>query len=877
MLNKSYDPKEAEARLYNYWETEGYFKCGLTNNQPFSIVIPPPNVTGSLHMGHALNNTLQDIIVRYKRMLGEDVLWQTGTDHAGIATQMVVERKLDSENKPSRIELGRKKFIDEIWKWKEESGSIITNQLRRLGASCDWSRERFTMDEGLSLAVNKVFVDLYNEGLIYKDKRLVNWDPQLRTAISDLEVVQKEVDGFLWYINYPIKGSKESITIATTRPETMFGDTAIAVHPSDNRYADLIGKDVIIPIIGRSIKIITDEYADPEQGSGAVKITPAHDFNDFEVGKRNNLEMLSILDIDGKLNENVDKEWQGLDRFEARSKLLKMLSKEGYLEKEEKYNNSVPHGDRSDVVIEPYLTEQWYVDAKTLAKPALDSVKSGDMKFIPSNWSKTYYEWLENIQPWCISRQLWWGHQIPAWYGPDGKIFVAENEDECKKQAKEFYSKDVELKRDEDVLDTWFSSGLWPFATLGWPEKTPEVEKFYPTSVLVTGFDIIFFWVARMIMMGTEFLKEEPFKNIYVHALVRDEKGQKMSKSKGNVIDPLELIEKYSADALRFTLLSMASPGRDVKLSEDRVKGYRNFLNKIWNANNFLSQNKCDFGDVKKPENIKLTINKWILSELVKVKNDTENSLKNYRFDEAAKIIYQFVWHSFCDWYLELSKTVLNSDNEEDIKELRQTSAYVFKEILIILHPFIPFVTEEIWLNNKLDKDGKDYLMHANWLEDDYHEKKSYDEINNIINFITSIRSFKNELNISPGSFIEISTANTNKEYKNFLSSNENIMKKNGRIKNFHEKDLDKPSASIVISGELFKLYFDEDVDLNMIKSTLEKKITKISEEMKKIDVRLSNKSFVDRAPQNIVEQEKSNFANLEKDVKKIELTLKGL
>ena len=453
MLNKSYDPKEAEARLYNYWETEGYFKCGLTNNQPFSIVIPPPNVTGSLHMGHALNNTLQDIIVRYKRMLGEDVLWQTGTDHAGIATQMVVERKLDSENKPSRIELGRKKFIDEIWKWKGESGSIITNQLRRLGASCDWSRERFTMDEGLSLAVNKVFVDLYNEGLIYKDKRLVNWDPQLRTAISDLEVVQKEVDGFLWYINYPIKGSKESITIATTRPETMFGDTAIAVHPSDNRYADLIGKDVIIPIIGRSIKIITDEYADPEQGSGAVKITPAHDFNDFEVGKRNNLEMLSILDIDGKLNENVDKEWQGLDRFEARSKLLKMLSKEGYLEKEEKYNNSVPHGDRSDVVIEPYLTEQWYVDAKTLAKPALDSVKSGDMKFIPSNWSKTYYEWLENIQPWCISRQLWWGHRIPAWYTKDGKIIVAHNEKEAFSIAKKEFGKDIEIYQDEDVLD----------------------------------------------------------------------------------------------------------------------------------------------------------------------------------------------------------------------------------------------------------------------------------------------------------------------------------------------------------------------------------------------------------------------------------------
>ena len=630
MLNKSYDPKEAEARLYNYWETEGYFKCGLTNNQPFSIVIPPPNVTGSLHMGHALNNTLQDIIVRYKRMLGEDVLWQTGTDHAGIATQMVVERKLDSENKPSRIELGRKKFIDEIWKWKEESGSIITNQLRRLGASCDWSRERFTMDEGLSLAVNKVFVDLYNEGLIYKDKRLVNWDPQLRTAISDLEVVQKEVDGCLWYINYPIKGSKESITIATTRPETMFGDTAIAVHPSDNRYADLIGKDVIIPIIGRSIKIITDEYADPEQGSGAVKITPAHDFNDFEVGKRNNLEMLSILDIDGKLNENVDKEWQGLDRFEARSKLLKMLSKEGYLEKEEKYNNSVPHGDRSDVVIEPYLTEQWYVDAKTLAKPALDSVKSGDMKFIPSNWSKTYYEWLENIQPWCISRQLWWGHRIPAWYTKDGNIIVAHNEKEAFSIAKKEFGKDIEIYQDEDVLDTWFSSALWPFSTLGWPEETVEIEKYYPTNLLVTGFDIIFFWVARMMMMGIHFMGKRPFSEVYIHALVRDEKGQKMSKSKGNIVDPLDLIDKYGADSLRFTLTAMAAQGRDVKLSESRVQGYRNFGTKIWNASRFCEMNDINNFNNFDNNSLEYPLNIWILNEFVRMQSQLEKNLTEY-------------------------------------------------------------------------------------------------------------------------------------------------------------------------------------------------------------------------------------------------------
>ncbi len=870
-----YEHNNVENRIYDYWEKNELFKP-KENSKKFSIVIPPPNVTGSLHMGHALNNSIQDVLTRFHRMNNYETLWQPGTDHAGIATQALVEKKL-AKDAVKKNDLGREKFIEKVWEWKNEYGDIIINQLKKLGCSCDWSRNAFTMDENLSKSVIKVFVDLYNKKLIYKSKKLVNWDVVLKTAISDLEVDQREVNSKLYYINYPVDGSDKFITIATTRPETMLGDSAIAVNPKDDRFKDLVGKFVTIPLANRKIKVITDDYADPEQGTGAVKITPAHDFNDYDVGIRNKLEVINIFTPDGKINDNAPDPYKGLDRFAARKLILEHLEEGKFLEKIEKLVNKVPYGDRSNSIIEPYLTEQWFVDAKTLAVKAKEVVHNGKTKFFPENWSKTYFQWMDNIEPWCISRQLWWGHQIPAWYGPDGKIFVAENEEECKIQAKEFYSKDVELKRDEDVLDTWFSSGLWPFATLGWPEKTPEVEKFYPTSVLVTGFDIIFFWVARMIMMGTEFLKEEPFKNIYVHALVRDEKGQKMSKSKGNVIDPLELIEKYSADALRFTLLSMASPGRDVKLSEDRVKGYRNFLNKVWNANNFLRQNDCDFSDIKKPENLKLTINKWILSELVKTKNETENSLKNYRFDEAAKNIYQFVWHSFCDWYLELSKTVFNSNKEEEIKELRQTSSYVFREILIILHPFIPFVTEEIWLNNKLDKNGDKFLMHANWLEYDYHEKKSYDEINNIINFITSIRSFKNELNISPGSFIEISTANTNNEYKNFLSANENILKKNGRIKNFHENDLNKSSASIVINGELFKLYFDQDVDLNMIKTTLKKKITKINEEIKKIDTRLSNKSFMDRAPQNIVDQEKSNFANLEKDVKKIELTLKGL
>ena len=875
MTSDKYEHLSVETKIYDYWQNNELFKP-KKNSKKFSIVIPPPNVTGSLHMGHALNNSIQDVLIRFHRMNNYETLWQPGTDHAGIATQALVEKKLQNDG-IKKNDLGREDFIKKVWDWKNEFGDIIINQLKKLGCSCDWSRNAFTMDENLSKSVIKVFVELYNKKLIYKSKKLVNWDVVLKTAISDLEVDQREVNSQLYYINYPIENSDKFITIATTRPETMLGDTAIAVNPKDDRFTNLIGKHAIIPLADRKIKIISDDYADPEQGTGAVKITPAHDFNDYEVGLRNKLEVINIFTPDGKINNNSPDKYKGLDRFAARKLIIKDLEEGNFLKKIEKLVNKVPYGDRSNSIIEPYLTEQWFVDAETLSIKAKEVVNNGKTKFFPENWSKTYFQWMDNIEPWCISRQLWWGHQIPAWYGPDGKVFVAENEDECKKKAKEFYSKEVELKRDEDVLDTWFSSGLWPFATLGWPEKTPEVKKFYPTSVLVTGFDIIFFWVARMIMLGTEFLKEEPFKNIYVHALVRDEKGQKMSKSKGNVIDPLDLIEKYSADALRFTLLSMASPGRDVKLSEDRVKGYRNFLNKIWNANNFLTQNQCDFSNIKKPENIKLTINKWILSDLIKTKNETENSIKNYRFDEAAKKIYQFVWHSFCDWYLELSKTVLNSNNEEEIEELRQISSYVFREILIILHPFIPFVTEEIWLKNKLDNNGKDFLMYANWLQNDYHEQKSYDEINKIISFITSIRSFKNELNISPGSFIDISTENINKKLKSFLSSNENILKKNGRIKEFYEKDQNKSSASIVINGELFKLYFDEDVDLSTIKNTLQKKISKISDEMKKINSRLLNKSFIDNAPQNIVDQEKTNFANLEKDVKKIELTLKGL
>tara|TARA_Y100001936_G_scaffold89857_1_gene88470 strand:- start:2817 stop:5312 length:2496 start_codon:yes stop_codon:yes gene_type:complete len=812
-------------------------------------------------MGHALNNTLQDIIVRYKRMLGEDVLWQTGTDHAGIATQMVVERKIDSENKPSRIELGREKFIDEVWKWKEESGNIITNQLRRLGASCDWSRERFTMDEGLSLAVNKVFVDLYNEGLIYKDKRLVNWDPKLRTAISDLEVVQKEVDGYLWYINYPIKDSKDTITIATTRPETMFGDTAIAVHPNDKRFTELIGKEVIIPIIGRSIKIIIDEYADPEQGSGAVKITPAHDFNDFEVGKRNNLEMLSIFDVDGKLNENVAIEWQGLDRFEARSKLLKALQAEGFLEKEERYTNSVPHGDRSDVVVEPYLTEQWYVDAKKLSKPALDSVKSGDMKFIPSNWSKTYFEWLENIQPWCISRQLWWGHRIPAWYTKDGNIIVAHNEKEAFEIAKNEFGKDVEIYQDEDVLDTWFSSALWPFSTLGWPDKTVEIDKYYPTNLLVTGFDIIFFWVARMMMMGIHFMGKRPFSEVYIHALVRDEKGQKMSKSKGNIVDPLELIDKYGADSLRFTLAAMAAQGRDVKLSESRVQGYRNFGTKIWNASRFCEMNGINNFDSFESNSLKYPLNIWILSEFVKMQTLLEKNLIEYRFNDAANIIYQFAWGTFCDWYIELIKPHLSEQNNQYSDEIKETCSFILDSILISLHPFMPFITEEIWQNLK-KRDNP--LIIEKWKEVSLTDEVDAPskEVKDLIEIISNIRSIRVELNIKPKEELAIEVMKNSEVLK--IKNLEFYLSKILNISNITEvSDFSDKSANFNVNNSELSLLIPASIDLAAELRRVIKEEEKIEKEINSISNRLNNRDFLAKAPKKVVEENKIKLEDM--------------
>ncbi len=875
MSSDKYIHSDVEDKIYSYWEKNELFKP-RDNSKKFSIVIPPPNVTGSLHMGHALNNSIQDLLVRYHRMNNYETLWQPGTDHAGIATQALVEKKLITE-KLDKNEIGREKFIEKVWEWKEQYGDIIINQLKKLGCSCDWSRNAFTMDENLSKSVIKVFVDLYNKDLIYKDKKLVNWDTVLKTAISDLEVDQREVNSKIYYIRYPIDGTDEFITIATTRPETMLGDTAIAVNPKDERFKSFVGKIVTIPIIERKIKIIEDDYADPEQGTGALKITPAHDFNDYDVGQRNNLEIINIFTEAGKINENAPKNYIGLDRFEARKRILKELKENDFFVKEENIKNKVPYGDRSNSIIEPFLTEQWFADAEKLSVKAKEVVNSKKTNFFPENWSKTYFQWMNNIEPWCISRQLWWGHQIPAWYGPDKKIFVANNQDEAKELATKHYGKDVELVRDPDVLDTWFSSGLWPFATLGWPDNKDYVEKFYPTSVLVTGFDIIFFWVARMIMFGTEFLNKEPFKDIYVHALVRDEKGQKMSKSKGNVIDPLDLIEKYSADALRFTLLSMASPGTDVKLSEDRVKGYRNFLNKLWNANNFLITNECDFTDIDKISNLTVNINKWIYAELIDAKSKIEKNLEDYRFDEAAKNAYQFAWHSYCDWYLELSKTILFSDNEKAKLEVKKVSSYIFKQILILLHPFIPFVTEEIWLKNKFDNSSKDFLMLANWPIGKINKDTSTEQVENIISIISEIRSFKNELNVGPGSFIDMSIKNINDNQKKFINDNEIILKKLGRINNIVNDDLDKPAATMVVSGDLFKVYFDKDVDLKLIKENLTTKQNRIQEEMNKISQRLENKSFVDRAPKEIVEQEKTNYSNLKNDIDKISITIKGI
>ena len=877
MKFKKYDHSIQEKKIYDFWENKKLFSPLKTkNNRKFSIVIPPPNVTGRLHMGHALNNSLQDVLIRFYRMNGYETLWQPGTDHAGIATQAVVEKNLSKEG-INKNDIGREKFIEKVWEWKAESGDLIINQLKKLGCSCDWSRSRFTMDEDLSKAVIKVFVSLYNDKLIYKDKKLVNWDTKLQTAISDLEVIQQDVQSQLYYIKYPIENSQDFITIATTRPETMMGDTAIAVNPKDNRYKNLIGKLVTIPIVNRKIKIIKDNYADPEQGTGAVKITPAHDFNDYLVGKRNKLEIINILNKDGTINENGISSYQGLDRFEARKQLVKELKEKNFLDKIEAIKNKVPYGDRSNTIIEPLLTEQWFVNAKQLAKKSIEVVKKKKTTFFPENWTKTYYQWMNNIEPWCISRQIWWGHRIPVWYGQDKKVFVAENYKLAEDLAKKFYkNKSFKLTQETDVLDTWFSSALWPFATLGWPENTSELKKFYPTSVLVTGFDIIFFWVARMLMMGNHFLKKTPFNKVYVHALVRDEKGQKMSKSKGNVIDPLDLINEFGADPLRFTLIAMASPGRDVKLSKDRITGYRNFITKIWSANNFLKLNSCSLNKPPKTKNIKLKVNQWIYLELQKTIEQINKHINDFRFDEASRVIYNFVWHTFCDWYIEFLKPIFNSKNKSLIDEAKVFSTYILSNILKLLHPFIPFFTEYAWKENNLDKILKSDLINADWPKTEKMSSfnQSSLEIETLIQIISSIRSTKVQLNIPPKEYCNIIFFNETKKIKKSINSNVDIIKQVGRVNNIVVKEhKHKNVIQIIVLNEKIGLEFDTNIDVQSQIKRLLVKQNEIENKINLLNKKLSNNEYLKKAPKDIVDTDK----DLLKDLKIEQIKLKSI
>jgi valyl-tRNA synthetase len=932
MMEKTFDPMAVEGRIAAAWQEAGAFRAGRPDRAraaPFTIVIPPPNVTGSLHMGHALNTTLQDILCRFERMRGKDVLWQPGTDHAGIATQLVVERQLMERQEPGRLALGREEFLARLWQWKEQSGGAIIEQLQRLGASCDWSRERFTLDDGLSRAVVKVFVELYKEGLIYKDKRLVNWDPKLQTAISDLEVVQVETKGHLWHFKYPVvdddgRETGEFIVVATTRPETMLGDTAVAVHPTDARYLHLHRKKVRLPLVGRLIPIVADEYSDPEKGTGAVKITPAHDFNDFEVGRRHGLRLINIFDAKGRIalqgNEEFMKDvpaagefdnvaheafikirkLHGRDRFEARHKIVELMRELGFLEQIEPHQHMLPHGDRSGAIIEPWLTDQWYVDAKTLAAPALAAVRNGKTNFIPKNWEKTYFEWLENIQPWCVSRQLWWGHQIPAWYGPDklndGRtsltiqggqaisnegspgLFVAATEKDAVDQATDFYGKAVVIVkdavgasylydspvkaipiwRDPDVLDTWFSSALWPFSTLGWPDEMPELKYRYPTSVLVTGFDIIFFWVARMMMMSLHFMHEVPFRDVYIHALVRDEKGAKMSKSKGNVVDPLHLVETYGADALRFTLAAMAAQGRDIKLSTPRIEGYRNFGTKLWNAARFAEMNGCVFQATFNPRQTSLTLNGWIVGETAKAIAEVTGAIETYRFNDAANAAYRFVWNIFCDWYLELAKPLLQGADGPGKIETRATTAFVREQIVKLLHPFMPFMTEEIWSITATDELPRASLLAlAEWPElEGCENPEAETEIGFIVELVSEIRSVRAEMNVPAAAQIPLMLVNASPETKAHAEDWDETIKRLARLSviSFAPEAPEK-SVQMVVRKTIAALPLQGIIDFEAEKTRLAKEIAKLKGDADKIEAKLRNADFVARAPEEVVDE----------------------
>lgn len=883
MIETTFNPKEVEPRWSTAWEQSGAFKPKPDPKaEPFCIVIPPPNVTGSLHIGHALNNTLQDVLIRFERLRGKSVLWQPGTDHAGIATQMVVERQLAQAGaNEDRRSLGREEFVKRVWAWKEESGGLILNQLRRLGASCDWSRERFTMDEGLSAAVLKVFVQLYKEGLIYKDKRLVNWDPHFETAISDLEVENREVAGHFWHFKYPLENgetyefpiahdeqgnpteweTRDYISIATTRPETMLGDGAVAVHPSDKRYAPIVGKRVLLPLAERYIPIITDEYPDPDFGSGAVKITGAHDFNDYKVARAHDIPLYVLMDSKGRMAdvEHVPEKYRGLDRFEARKQVVADIEAQGLLIKVEDKKIMQPFGDRSNVVIEPMLTDQWYVNAGELAKKAIAAVETGKTRFVPEQWTKTYYQWMRNIEPWCISRQLWWGHRIPAWYGPDGHVFVEQAEGAAKSAARKHYGKDVTLRQDEDVLDTWFSSALWPFSTMGWPEKTPELKKFYPTSTLVTAHDIIFFWVARMMMMGLHFMKEVPFREVYIHALVRDAKGQKMSKSKGNTMDPLDLIDKYGADALRFTLAAMAAQGRDIKLSEQRIEGYRNFGTKLWNAARFAQMNECAVWDEYDPRSPEQTVNKWIVGETAKAAAAVTRELEARRFNEAAGALYKFVWNVYCDWYLEFIKPLLNGEDEAAKTETRRTAAWALDQILILLHPFMPFITEEIWARTgEFGTKRNGMLIGESWpqLSLDLVDRDAQAEIAWMVQLISETRSTRSELNVPAGAKIPLLLIGADAAAETRLERYQDLIDRMARLE-YSTSAPAAPAGSVtfVLDGATVALPLQGVVDLPAEAARLAKDIAKLDGEIGKMDAKLGNKQFVEKAPEEVVEE----------------------
>ncbi|MFK7816787.1 MAG: valine--tRNA ligase [Gammaproteobacteria bacterium] len=913
-MDKTYQPKEIEQKWYRFWKSNKYFSpTGESeSNNSYCIMIPPPNVTGTLHMGHAFNNTLMDCLTRYHRMCGYNTLWQPGTDHAGIATQMVVERQLNAENK-TRHDLGREKFVEKVWEWKEQSGNTIYSQLERMGSSLDWSRDRFTMDEGLSESVKQVFVRLHDEGLIYRGKRLVNWDPKLHTAVSDLEVISEEENGYMWHMRYPLADNSGHVTVATTRPETMLGDAAVAVHPEDERYKVLVGKMVKLPLTEREIPIIADDYVDLEFGSGCVKITPAHDFNDYEVGQRHDLEKINILTIDAKINDNAPAAYRGLDRYEARKKMVADLEQQGLLAEVKDHKLMVPRGDRSGVVVEPYLTDQWYVKIQPLADPAIKAVQDGDIQFVPENWSKTYFEWMNNIQDWCISRQLWWGHRIPAWYDNDGNIYVAE--DEATVRTKYNLDAKLELKQDEDVLDTWFSSALWPFSTLGWPEQTPELKTFYPTSVLITGFDIIFFWVARMIMMGLKFMDAVPFEKIYIHGLVRDADGQKMSKSKGNVLDPIDIIDgieldnlikkrttglmqpemaakiekatrkqypdgikAYGTDAMRFSFAAQASTGRDIKFDLNRIEGYRNFCNKLWNATNFVLMNTKDKEVAVQIDKQKLTLaDRWILSKQQETIDLTHKHLKNYRFDLAAQALYEFSWHEFCDWYVELCKpTLFKDDIDENIKQnSRRVLLEVFENLLKLLHPIIPFLTEEVWQpiakELKLSGDSistQDFPRSNNI----YVDVESLQELEWSKEFINGIRKIRAEMDIPPGKPLNILLQNWSTQEKSYFENSQQYIYSLAKIADIKWlTDEPAPESATALVGEMKILIpLAGMIDKKAESARLDKEIKKLESNLEKSSAKLNNPNFADRAPADIVNKERERVAEMQTSLQQL-------